>query len=167
MQRVIKVHFRTENVTDAANSGQKSILLKHDERRVRRKTLTLDNNDKVLVDLPEVVSLHSGVKLVLEDGSEVTVVAATEPLYAVTARNAVHLSELAWHIGNRHLAAEISADRILILRDHVIKSMLIGLGATVEDIEAPFEPVRGAYHHLDHGHSHHDHDHGHSHHDHH
>ncbi len=57
----------------------------------------------------------------------------------------MHLAELAWHIGNRHLAAAIEADRILILRDHVIKAMLEGLGATVTDIVEPFTPVRGAY----------------------
>ena len=41
----------------------------------------------------------------------------------------MHLAELAWHIGNRHLAAAIEAERILILRDHVIRAMLEGLGA--------------------------------------
>ena len=53
----------------------------------------------------------------------------------------VHLAELAWHIGNRHLAAAIEPDRILILRDHVIKAMLEGLGATVADTVEPFEPL--------------------------
>ncbi|TIX76699.1 MAG: urease accessory protein UreE, partial [Mesorhizobium sp.] len=39
----------------------------------------------------------------------------------------------------------IEAERILILRDHVIKTMLEGLGATVSDVSEPFKPVRGAY----------------------
>ena len=80
----------------------------------------------------------------------------------------MHLAELAWHIGNRHLAAAIEADRILILRDHVIKAMLEGLGATVTDVVEPFTPVRGAYSGhgrtimaITHGHDHHDHEHGH------
>ncbi|TIT61737.1 MAG: urease accessory protein UreE, partial [Mesorhizobium sp.] len=83
----------------------------------------------------------------------------------------------AWHIGNRHLAAGIEAHRILILRDHVIKAMLEGLGATVRDVSEPFKPVRGAYS-GGHGHAHaeahshghgesHSHSHAHSHHDHH
>ena len=76
----------------------------------------------------------------------------------------MHLAELAWHIGNRHLAAAIRADRILILRDHVIKAMLEGLGAKVADVVEPFTPVRGAYSGHGHGHDdHHDHDHGHHH----
>jgi urease accessory protein len=70
---------------------------------------------------------------------------ACEPLYEIFGRDAVHLMELAWHIGNRHLAAAIEPTRILILRDHVIKAMLDGLGARVEEIVDQFNPVRGAY----------------------
>ena len=74
------------------------------------------------------------------------------------ARDAVHLTELAWHIGNRHLAASIEGERILILRDHVIRAMLEGLGAEVSEIEEGFQPARGAYHsHGSHGHDHHGH----------
>ncbi|TIR81351.1 MAG: urease accessory protein UreE, partial [Mesorhizobium sp.] len=102
-------------------------------------------------------------------------VAAPEEVYDIRARDSVHLTELAWHIGNRHLAAAIEADRILILRDHVIKAMLEGLGAAVSEVLEPFSPVRGAYSghghdhghaHDHHGHDHHDHDHAHGHHDH-
>ncbi len=77
---------------------------------------------------------------------------------------------LAWHIGNRHLAAAIRPDRIFILRDHVIKKMLKRLGAAVNEVLALFDPVRGAYsggHDHGHDHEHHDHDHhDHGHHDH-
>ena len=67
---------------------------------------------------------------------------------------AVHLAELAWHIGNRHLAAAIEAERILILRDHVIKAMLEGLGAAVSDVVEPFNPLGGAYSGDRHSHGH-------------
>jgi urease accessory protein len=153
------------------------VVLPHDERHLRRKTMTLTGGDRILVDLAEPVMLRTGDALVLEDGREVAIAAADEALHEVIAKNPVHLSELAWHIGNRHLAAAISADRILILRDHVIKAMLEGLGAAVRDVVAPFDPVRGAYaghshdshdgHHHDHAHHGHHHDHDHHHHDHH
>ena len=145
-------------------------ILAHDERHVRRRAIKLSQGERVLVDLPEPVVLETGDLLALEDGRTAGIVAAEEELYDIRARDAVHLTQLAWHIGNRHLAAAISAERILILRDHVIKAMLEGLGATVIDILAPFEPVRGAYsgHGNDHGNSHdhgqahgHDHDNGH------
>ena len=118
----------------------------------------------LLVDLPETVMLAGGDRLMLDDGRQVGVQAAPEELYDIRARDPVHLAELAWHIGNRHLAAAIEADRILILRDHVIKAMLEGLGASVTDTTEAFNPVRGAYSgHATHGHDHGHHGHGHGH----
>jgi urease accessory protein len=127
----------------------------------------------VLVDFPETVVLGGGGLLVLEDGRFAGIVAAEEELLEVRARDAVHLAELAWHIGNRHLAAQVEAGRILILRDHVIAAMLEGLGASVREVAEPFTPLGGAYsgghshgdHPHDHGHGHLD-DHPHLHHDH-
>jgi urease accessory protein len=121
------------------------ITLAHDERHLRRKVLTLEGGGKLLVDLAEPMALDSGDLLALDDGGFVEIGAADEDVYDIRPHDAVHLAELAWHIGNRHLAAEITADRIVIQRDHVIKAMLEGLGATVTEIVAPFSPVRGAY----------------------
>ncbi|MBE1707645.1 MULTISPECIES: urease accessory protein UreE [Mesorhizobium] len=166
----------------AAPAFAKAVLA-HDERHLRRRAVELSDGSKVLVDLPEPVALNDGDRLVLEDGRHVEIIAAPEEVYDIRARDGVHLTELAWHIGNRHLAAGIEADRIVILRDHVIKAMLEGLGATVREVSEPFKPVRGAYsggH--DHGHAHahshaeahshahgesHSHSHSHSHDDHH
>ena len=166
MLRAIRI-IRAEAAKGQAQAFDVAVLA-HDERHIRRRAIELSQGERVLVDLPEPVVLETGDLLALEDGRIAGIVAAEEALYDIRARDAVHLTQLAWHIGNRHLAAAISADRILILRDHVIKAMLEGLGATVADILAPFEPVRGAYsgHGHDHGHSHehnHDHDYGHHH----
>jgi urease accessory protein len=127
-------------------------VLAHDERHLRRKLVELQRGGRVLVDLPEPVALGDGDLLVLDDGRHVGIVAAEEELYDVRARDARHLAELAWHVGNRHLAAAVEGGRILIRRDHVIRAMLEGLGATVADVVEPFEPVRGAY--SGHGHAH-------------
>jgi urease accessory protein len=136
-------------------------VLQHDGRHLRRRAIELIDGRKVLVDLPETVVLVAGDALLLEGSGVIEIATSSEPLYAVRGYDPRHLAELAWHIGNRHLAAAIETDRILILRDHVIKAMLVGLGAEVEEIEAEFNPVRGAY--SGHGHSHsasgHDHEH--------
>ena len=153
----------------AAAAPYDKAVLPHDERHLRRRAIETAGGDKVLVDLPEPVALNNGDRLVLEDGRQLEIIAAPEEVYDIRARDAVHLTELAWHIGNRHLAAAIEPNRILILRDHVIKAMLEGLGATVAEVSEPFSPVRGAYsgHGHDHAHDPHDHDHhGHDHHDH-
>jgi urease accessory protein len=140
-------------------SANATAVLAHDERHLRRKVIALSDGTRVFVDLPEPVALAAGDALVLEDGGLVTIAAAEEELLEVTAPDAVHLAELAWHIGNRHLPAAISADRILILRDHVIKAMLEGLGAGVREVVTGFEPVRGAYSGQGHSDDHHGHHH--------
>ena len=128
-----------------------------------------------LLDLPEAVALRGGDALVLEDGRLAEVRAATEALMEVTARDPRHLVELAWHIGNRHTPAEITAGAIYIQPDHVLEEMVSGLGAHVHRVKRPFEPEGGAYggkgplqkghHHGGFGHSH-DHGDGHGHHHH-
>jgi urease accessory protein len=122
-------------------------VLPHDERRVRRRALTLVHGDTVLVDFPEPVTLENGSALELEDGRLAEIIAGEELLHEVRARDRIHLMRLCWHLGNRHLKTQIEDDRVLILRDHVIKDMLRGLGATVSDISEPFHPEEGAYSH--------------------
>lgn len=130
-----------------------TIALAHDQRHLRRKLLHLDNDDVVMLDLKEAVMLADGDLLVLDTGDYVRIAAVDEPLYDILPRDPLHLIELAWHLGNRHLAAEIRLDRILVLRDPVIKAMLEGLGATLSEVTEPFQPMRGAYHGSG-GHSH-------------
>ncbi|WP_086998296.1 urease accessory protein UreE [Rhizobium sullae] len=135
------------------------VVLPHDLRHLRRKLLHLENGDMVMLDLKEPVLFSSGDMLVLEDGELIEIQAADEKLFEIKGRDRLHLIELAWHLGNRHLGAQIEEERILILRDHVIRSMLEGLGATVSEVTEPFQPARGAYH--SHGSHSHGHDHGH------
>lgn len=161
--RVERIVGDAEAGADALPEPFETITLAHDERHLRRKVLTLSGGEKILLDLAEPTILGDGDRLVLEDGRVVGVIAANEELCEARARDPLHLAELAWHIGNRHLAARIEADRILILRDYVIERMLAGLGATVTHVVEPFRPLRGAYH----GHGHEPHPHGghHHHHD--
>jgi len=121
------------------------VVLPHAERHLRRRVITLQHGDDMLVDLARSTVLQHGDRLLLDDGRHVEVIAAEEHLMAVRAGARVTLAEIAWHVGNRHLPAQIETDRILLERDHVIRDMLRGLGAWVENLSAPFEPLRGAY----------------------
>lgn len=146
-----------------------TIRLDHAARHLRRKLVTTDQGEEIMVDLPEPMLFADGDRLVLEDGRAVAIVAAEEELYEVKPGSACPLRHLAWHLGNRHLPAQIDETRILIQRDHVIRAMLEGLGASVREVVARFQPVHGAYHahRHDRGRSHHHghaHDHGHHHH---
>jgi urease accessory protein len=123
-----------------------TIVLDHDQRRLRRKLLRLTGGDEVLVDFPQTLTLEHGSALELEDGRLVAIVAAAELLYEIRGRDPAHLVRLAWHIGNRHTAAQLEESRILIKRDHVLKTMLEGLGAVVGNVAEPFFAEHGAYH---------------------
>ena len=122
------------------------VVLDADERHIRRKRIMLANGEDILVDFEKPVHLEQGDLLVLEDGRVAEVVAAPEELMEVCAHDAQHLVTLAWHIGNRHLPAQIDGARILLRRDRIIRVMLEQLGATVSDVTEPFTPAHGAYH---------------------
>lgn len=131
-----------------------TVTLDHSERRLRRKLLRLSRGDEVMIDFPQTVTLEHNSALELEDGRIVGILAAGELLYEVRGRDTAHLVRLAWHIGNRHTSAQLEENRILIKRDHVLKAMLEGLGATIGNVTEPFFAEHGAYHsHGDHNHA--------------
>jgi urease accessory protein len=154
-----------------AREAHGSVTLAFDDRHRRRIKLRTDDGADFLLDLAEATVLAEGDGLALDDGGWIAVRAAPEALLEVTAHGPEQLARLAWHIGNRHLQAQIGRDRILIREDSVIADMLTGLGAHVRRVLAPFSPEGGAYDghmpgyaHDPDGkpHSHHDH-HGHGH----
>ena len=129
------------------------VVLDYDGRHRRRIAISGVSGAEYLLDLAEATHLRDGVGLRLPGGGIVEVVAKPEPLLEVTAVSPEALIRLAWHLGNRHLTAAISADRILIRPDHVIAHMLEHQGATVREVEAVFDPEGGAYNDgHDHGH---------------
>lgn len=145
------------------DSSDDTITLDETARHRRRMKMTSDNGIEFLLDLPDAKLLRHGEGLMLDDGRIIKVQAEPEELYKVSGKDAHHLLALTWQLGNRHLPTQIFKEHLHIRADHVIKDMLLGLGAHVEEISAPFDPEGGAY---SSGHAHsHDHNHGHHHHD--
>jgi urease accessory protein len=131
------------------------VLIDYDHRHRRRIVLRTEGGQDVLLDLPEAVRLRDGDGLLLEAGGVVLVAARPEALAEIHAHDADDLVRIAWHLGNRHLPVQLLAGRLRIRADHVIETMVEGLGGHVERIEAPFDPEGGAY---AGGHQHHHHD---------
>jgi urease accessory protein len=143
------------------------VSLDHEGRHRRRITLTGEKGTAFLLDLEKTATLNDGDAVKLEDGSLILIKAAPQTLIEIKAENPMRLLKTAWHIGNRHTPAEITADAIYIEDDHVLAEMIRGLGCAMATVSRPFQPERGAYHdhaHGDHGHDHHDHHHDHGHH---
>jgi len=122
------------------------VTLDYDARHRRRYRLRTNGGEDVLLDLAEAVAMADGDGLRLDDNHWLSVQAGQENLIEITADNFEHLTRIAWHLGNRHLPAAISADRILIRPDHVIESMVIGLDGSIHPVTEPFQPEYGAYH---------------------
>ncbi|MFT8890400.1 MAG: urease accessory protein UreE [Acetobacter papayae] len=135
-------------------SAVDSFTADYEGRHRRRASLALQSGARVMLELEHPRLLREGDGLKLDDGRLICVHALPEQLMEITAHTPLHLLQLAWHIGNRHLPAAIEAGRILVREDHVIAEMLRGLGAHVHHIEAAFDPEGGAYaqRHHDHGH---------------
>jgi urease accessory protein len=143
-----------------------TVTLAYLDRHRRRIRLIADTGEAFLLDLERATVLEEGDGLALSDGGWIAVEAAVEELVEVTAASPELLLRIVWHLGNRHLPAQIEAGRILIRTDHVIVDMLRGLGAEVRAVTAPFRPEGGAYegghhHHGDDEAHHHHHDHHH------
>ncbi|MEM9225921.1 MAG: urease accessory protein UreE [Pseudomonadota bacterium] len=158
--------MRATSVTARAEQPDDYIVLDETARHRRRIRMVSEGGIAFLLDLPEAQLLPHGAGLVLEDGRVIEVRAAPEALYEVRGRDSEHLLQLAWQLGNRHLPAQIVDGHIRIRADQIIKDMVEGLGGTVIEINAPFQPEGGAYGKADageaHGHTH-SHSHGHSH----
>ncbi|HEY0571281.1 MAG TPA: urease accessory protein UreE [Enterovirga sp.] len=149
-----------------------TLVLDHEARQRRRVALKGEGGLEFLLDLERANVIEDGDAVKLEDGRLVAVKAAPEKLIAITTDNPLRLMKVAWHLGNRHVATEITTEALYIADDHVLAEMVRGLGATAVPVERPFRPERGAYaghehgpdcgH--DHGHAHADtHDHAHDH----
>lgn len=145
------------------------VVLDHQARHRRRIVMTGEKGTQFLLDLDKASVLDHGDALKLEDGRLVQVEAAPEKLIEVRTSSPLRLLKAAWHLGNRHVPAEITEDAIYFAEDHVLLEMVRGLGAIATPMVRPFRPEKGAYEAAEaHGHGAHDYDHhGHDHHDHH
>ena len=145
--------LRATKHTHTASNPVGQVTLDHAQRHLRRKRITLDDGSDLIVDLPKAVQLAPGDALVTEQDKHIEIIAARQKLFCLQARDDQHFAELCWHLGNRHCPAQITERQIFIEADPVLRNMLEGLGARISELEAPFQPVHGAYHtHASHAH---------------
>jgi len=149
------VHSATSG--NATPPAADTITLDETDRHRRRFAMISDGGIRFLLELERATLLRDGDHLVLDDGRQIRVHSTPEALYEVRGKDANHLLRLSWHVGNRHLPTQVMQDRLRIRRDPVIKDMLEGLGATVSDIDAGFDPETGAYDGKPHDHAGHSH----------
>jgi urease accessory protein len=77
----------------------------------------------------------------------VQILASPEPVLTVTSSDPLHLLQAAYHLGNRHVALEITLHYLRLSPDPVLLHLLRDhLQMTVVEEVAPFFPLLGAYH---------------------
>ena len=114
-----------------------------------------ENGEPFLLDLRRPTLLNDGDGLILDGNGIIRVRAAAEAVADVRGKTPADTARLAWHIGNRHTPMQVlPGGRLRIRDDHVIVTMLEGLGGTVTHRQAPFSPEPGAYARADDGHGH-------------
>jgi urease accessory protein len=121
------------------------LVLPFDLRIRSRLRTRLASGEEAVLRTERGAILRGGEYLRAEDGRVVLVSAAPEKVMHVTCADQHELTRAAYHLGNRHVAVQIGDGFLRIAADHVLCDMLLGLGAKVEEQEAPFEPESGAY----------------------
>ncbi len=146
---MIEISERSESNRGAPLAGQ--LELSFAARQKRQFSSRLRSGEEALVRLPRGPILRGGEVLRASDGALIEVIAAPESLLQIESSHPSELPRLAYHLGNRHVAAQVGDGFLRIAEDPVLEKMLLGLGATVRRVIAPFEPEAGAY---AHGHRH-------------
>jgi urease accessory protein len=141
------------SMTHSAGRADSKLVLPFDLRQKSRLLATLDSGEEIGLTLPRGTVLRGGDRLQASDGRLVEVVAAPEQVSIIGSADAHLLARAAYHLGNRHVAVQVTTNSIRYLRDHVLDDMLRGLGLKVEGDALPFEPEGGGYS-QGHGHSH-------------
>jgi urease accessory protein len=121
----------------------------------------LESGEAVVLRLPRGEVLRGGDLVTASDGRVIEVVALPEQLLHAVCASTAQLARIAWRLGSDHIPAEIGEGFLRVAADSALAQKLRHSGATVSEVEAPFEPEAGAG--EPHAHDHHHHEHHHKH----
>jgi urease accessory protein len=137
-------------------------------RREAQLETRLVSGEAVALRLPRGEVLRGGDLVTASDGRVIEVIAVPEKLLQAAYAGPAQLARMAWQLGSDHVPTEVGEGFLRVAAEAALADKLRKSGATVSEVEAPFEPEAeaGAAHEHDHdhhGHGHHDHDHHHKH----
>ncbi|HEY9295683.1 MAG TPA: urease accessory protein UreE, partial [Phormidium sp.] len=100
-----------------------TLSLTADERTRSNYRFQAEDGQALLLRLPRGTMLRDRDLLQSENGILVRVVAKPEPVLTVTAKNPLELLRAAYHLGNRHVALEITPIYLRLSADSVLQAM--------------------------------------------
>jgi urease accessory protein len=116
------------------------VSLTWDERQKSRQKLRTAGGKEIALALPTGTRLNAGDLLPTVEGW-VEVELTPEAVLLIRPRTVRETAFVAYHIGNRHLALEITEDGLKTLHEPVFESYLRRQGIPVEQAQRPFNPV--------------------------
>ncbi len=127
------------------------LSLTAEERSRTRFPFVTDQGIEVYLQLDRGTTLRHGDLLQsTATNLVVEILAKPEPVLAATTDHPVSLMQAAYHLGNRHVAIEITPTYLYILPDPVLADLLHQRGLSVTELVRPFQPEAGAYEHHHH-----------------
>jgi len=136
------------NITQRISLAEKIddyIELPFDLRQKSRLRVTTQSGIDAALFLDRGIILRGGDLLKSDGGLVIQIIAAQEPVYDVVAPTPKALMCAAYHLGNRHVPLQVGDHWLRLEQDYVLKEMLLGLGMSVSERFASFEPEAGAY----------------------
>jgi urease accessory protein len=133
-------------------SWQDEVHLVFSERERSRYRTRTASGSEIGWFLPRGSVLSDGDALLCEGQQIILIRAARETLTEATTEDPLLLARAAYHLGNRHVSLQLLPGALRFPRDHVLESMLEGLGLSVRAVDDAFHPEPGAY--AVHGHAH-------------
>ncbi len=137
--------LRLTRILRGNRAYQTSLVLPYEDRQKARLKTKLEDGSEAGLFLPRGTIPRGGDLLEAEDGTLVKIIAADEKISRVVCDEPGNMAKVSYHLGNRHVAVEISDNWVAYLRDHVLDDMVQGMGFSVSHAMAPFEPEAGAY----------------------
>ena len=144
----------TTRLTHTATDGLPILALTAEERTRSRRYRELEDGTPIYLNLPRGTVLRQGDVLETETGDRLQIIAKPEPVVTVTGHQALDLLRAAYHLGNRHVALEVTETYLRLSPDSVLEDMLRRMGLHLHAETAPFQPETGAYQSQAHSHAH-------------
>lgn len=149
--------LRFEQITREDAALYSTATLTFEQRVKSRQKVELDNGEAAGIFLPRGSVLLHGQRIIAQTGEVIEIRAASEAVSTFCTDDPVLMARACYHLGNRHVALQITENFCRYQHDHVLDEMIIGLGLSVVCEQAPFEPEAGAYDAGGHTHQHHAH----------
>lgn len=122
---------------------ERNIVMERDERKMRRKEIKMEKGEKIIEDFDEKVVMEKGERMVIDEGREIEIREEREEIYEIRGREKSNIEEIEWKIGKRNMEEKIEKEKILIMRDNVIRVMIEGIGEKVNEVVEILSKLRG------------------------